>query len=126
MQRSCGRSTVNRAEKKAHVWTSLMVQWLRPPTPNAGAPGSIPGQGTRSHMLQLRPGLPNFINSFFFFFKGPHGWSEGSEGVRGSSPEGLKGHQAAAEPLLGLCPLPGHLSWLLPICVILDAIRNVP
>ena len=23
-------------------------------TPNAGDPGSIPGQGTRSHMLQLR------------------------------------------------------------------------
>ena len=24
--------------------------------PNAGGPGSIPGQGTRSHVLQLRPG----------------------------------------------------------------------
>ena len=24
--------------------------------PNAGSLGSIPGQGTRSHMLQLRPG----------------------------------------------------------------------
>ena len=23
---------------------------------NAGGPGLIPGQGTRSHMLQLRPG----------------------------------------------------------------------
>ena len=31
-----------------------MVQWLRLLTPNAGGPGSIPGQGTRSHMLQLR------------------------------------------------------------------------
>ena len=60
MQRSCGRSTVNRAEKKAHVWTSLVVQWLRLPTPNAGAPGSIPGQGTRSHTLQLRPGTTKF------------------------------------------------------------------
>ena len=49
----------------------------------------------------------------------------GVKGARGSSSEGLKGRQAAAEPLLGLCPLPGHLSWLLPICVILDAIRNV-
>ena len=28
-----------------------MVQWLRPGAPNAGAP--VPGQGTRSHMLQL-------------------------------------------------------------------------
>ena len=27
-----------------------MVQWLRLCTPNAGGPGSIPGQETRSHM----------------------------------------------------------------------------
>ena len=33
--------------------TSLS-QWLRPHAPNTGDPGSIPGQGTRSHMLQLR------------------------------------------------------------------------
>ena len=30
--------------------TSLMVQWLRLSAPNAGGPGSNPGQGTRSHM----------------------------------------------------------------------------
>ena len=30
-----------------------MVQWLRLHAPNAGDPGSIPGQGTRSHMLLL-------------------------------------------------------------------------
>ena len=30
-----------------------MVQWLRLLIPNAGELGSIPGQGTRSHMLQL-------------------------------------------------------------------------
>ena len=30
--------------------TSLMVQWLRLHVPNAEGPGSIPGQGTRSHM----------------------------------------------------------------------------
>ena len=30
--------------------TSLVVQWLRLRAPNAGGPGSIPGQGTRSHM----------------------------------------------------------------------------
>ena len=33
--------------------TSLVVQWLRLHAPNAGGLGSIPGQGTRSHMLQL-------------------------------------------------------------------------
>ena len=30
--------------------TSLVVQWLRLSAPNAGGPGSNPGQGTRSHM----------------------------------------------------------------------------
>ena len=33
---------------------SLVVQWLRLCIPNAGSLGSIPGQGTRSHMLQLK------------------------------------------------------------------------
>ena len=36
--------------------TQMMVQWLRLCTPSAGGLGSIPGQGTRSHMPQLRPG----------------------------------------------------------------------
>ena len=36
--------------------TFLVVEWLRLHTPNAGGPGLIPGQGTRSYMLQLRPG----------------------------------------------------------------------
>ena len=31
-----------------------MVQWLRLGAPNAGSPGSTPGQGTRSCMLQLK------------------------------------------------------------------------
>ena len=38
--------------------TSLVVQWLRLHAPNAGGPGLIPGQGTRSHMLQLRVRMP--------------------------------------------------------------------
>ena len=33
---------------------SLEVQWLRLRTPNAGGPGSNPGQGTRSRILQLQ------------------------------------------------------------------------
>ena len=36
------------------VGTSLVVQWLRLRAPNARGPGSIPGQGTRSHMPQLK------------------------------------------------------------------------
>ena len=31
-----------------------VVQWLRLRIPNSGSLGSIPGQGTRSHMPQLR------------------------------------------------------------------------
>ena len=42
-------------ENNFRVGTSLVVQWLRLHAPNAGGPGSIPGQGTRSHMPQLRP-----------------------------------------------------------------------
>ena len=38
--------------------TFLAVQWLRLHTPNAGGPGLIPGQGTRSHMWQLRVLMP--------------------------------------------------------------------
>ena len=33
-----------------------MVQWRRLHVPNAGGLGSILGQGTKSHMLQLRLG----------------------------------------------------------------------
>ena len=33
--------------------TSRVVQWLRLCAQNVGGPGLIPGQGTRSHMLQL-------------------------------------------------------------------------
>ena len=38
--------------------TSLVVQRLRCHFPNAGGPGSVSGQGTRSHMLQLRDYMP--------------------------------------------------------------------
>ena len=44
---------------------SLVVQWLRLLTPNAGGPGSIPGQGTRFHMPQLRSGAAKYINKYF-------------------------------------------------------------
>ena len=36
--------------KDSTVGTSLVVQWVRLCAPNAGDRGSIPGQGTRSHM----------------------------------------------------------------------------
>ena len=40
--------------KKWTLETSLVVQGLRLQAPNAGDPGLIPGQGTRSHALQLK------------------------------------------------------------------------
>ena len=43
---------------KEQYRTSLVVQWLRLHTHNAGALGSSPGQGTRSHMPQLRVHMP--------------------------------------------------------------------
>ena len=43
-------------QRSKYTGTSLVVQWLRLCTHNARGPGSIPGQGTRSHMLQLRLG----------------------------------------------------------------------
>ena len=39
---------------KTRKGTSLVGQWLRLHTPNVGGLGSIPGKGTRSHMLQIR------------------------------------------------------------------------
>ena len=41
--------------------TSLVVQWLRLCTPSAGGPGSVPGQGTRVHMPQVRPSAKQII-----------------------------------------------------------------
>ena len=38
---------------------SLVVQWLGLRVPNAGGPGSIPGQGARSHKPQLRVHVPS-------------------------------------------------------------------
>ena len=42
--------------------TSLVVKWLRLRAPNAGGPGSIPGRGTRSHILELRVLVPQLKN----------------------------------------------------------------
>ena len=39
-----------------------MVQGLRLCALNSGGPGLVPGQGTRSHMPQLRPGAAKDTN----------------------------------------------------------------
>ena len=40
--------------KSKKRWTSLVAKCLRLLTSNTGGLGSTPGQGTRSHMLQLK------------------------------------------------------------------------
>ena len=57
--------------KMTYLGTSLVVQWLRLQAPNAGGLlGSIHGQGTRSHIPQLRvcmaqwPGAAKYTNIF--------------------------------------------------------------
>ena len=49
--------------KTKDTGTSLVVQWLRLCTPRVEGPGSIPGQGTRSYMLQLRVRMPQLRTS---------------------------------------------------------------
>ena len=51
------RSPVSGVFQKGIMGSSLVVQWLRLLAPTARGPGSIPGQGTRSHMLQLKPSI---------------------------------------------------------------------
>ena len=53
MSRKEGKSGLC-SHSNMHLGTSLVVQWVRFHAPNAGGLSSIPGQGTRSHMPQLR------------------------------------------------------------------------
>ena len=46
-------SNKEKKRKKTENRGLLVVQWLRLGAPSAGGLGSIPGQGTRSHMLKL-------------------------------------------------------------------------
>ena len=50
-----------------------MVQWQRLHVPSAGGPGLIPGQGTRSFMLQVRVGMPPQKRYAVLELKIPHG-----------------------------------------------------
>ena len=45
----------------------MVVQWLRLRAPNVGGLGSTPGQGARSHRLQLRPSAAKYINNIYIF-----------------------------------------------------------
>ena len=67
-----------KANQRQWEGTSLVVLWLRLHAPNAGGLGSVPCQGTRSHMLQLRVCMlqlrPSAIKFFFLIiFKKSNG-----------------------------------------------------
>ena len=51
MENRCGSFSLKKLIDRR---TFLVVQWLRLQALNSGGMGSIPGQGTRSHLLQLR------------------------------------------------------------------------
>ena len=44
------------------LWDFLVALWLRLYTPNAGALGLTPGQGTRSYMDLAQPNIYMYIN----------------------------------------------------------------
>ena len=53
------RKTVKQDNKSLSIkpsqgGTSLVAQWSRLCAPNAGGPGSVPGQGTKSHTRQQK------------------------------------------------------------------------
>ena len=51
------QQTIEMRLKQAFVGTSLVVRWPRLYAPSAVRPRSIPGQGTRSHMLHTTKSL---------------------------------------------------------------------
>ena len=60
-----------------------MVQWLRLGIPNAVGPGSIPGQGTKSPMLQLKgPTCNNEDKRSYMLRLTPDTIKDGSDGGR--------------------------------------------
>ena len=58
-------------KKAASHGTSLVAPWLGPRDPKAGGPGSILGQGPRSHMLATKTGTGKSIKKAKIAFKEP-------------------------------------------------------
>ena len=93
-----------------------MVQGLRFRTSNAGGPGLIPGQGTRSRMPQLRSSTGSFLFFVFFYKRSSRSFPGGSvvknhpasSGDTGSIPDPGRSHmpqsnETCAPQLLSLC-----------------------
>ena len=47
--------SMEKSEINVGAWISLAVQWVRLHTSTAGGTGSIPGQGTNTHMPHTWP-----------------------------------------------------------------------
>ena len=71
-----------RIYQKIVCGTSLVVQWLRGCAHNAGGLGSILGQGTRSHMLQLRLSAARINIREDYFLRGMEWAGKESRGRR--------------------------------------------
>ena len=68
--KSCANSATHSVKYLNVFKTSLVVKWLSLHAPNAGGLGSIPGQGTRSHMPQTQDATQSkiFILSHRYLF----------------------------------------------------------
>ena len=77
-----------------------MAQWLRLHVPNAGSSRSTPGQGTRSHMLQLRVRMPQLETPYTAMKT----WFSSVQFSRSVVPDSLRPHESQhARPP---CPSP--------------------
>ena len=114
---------------------SLVVQWLRLSDSSAGDLGSIPGQGTRSCMLQLRPSTAKLKHKkqqkmyWLTFLETPNSrWQQGCASLKPGGknpplPPGAFGDGHQSLVCLGLQPrhssfcLCDHMAFFTCICV---------
>jgi len=97
----------------------LVIQWLRLHASNQGGgggaegAGSIPGQGTRSYMAQLRSKIPHAVTdtqcskiTFFFKEKAMGSSKKGGKAACLESPPGDSNIYAQGCAAASPCPLP--------------------
>ena len=101
--------------KTGMVGTSPVVQWLTLSTAKAGGLDLIPGQGTRSHMPQLRPWIIQI--NFKIFFKnrerktGMGTWAYVSKRQRNTTQSEFGSLISKIISLAGSPPVLSALSW---------------
>ena len=102
--------------------TYLVVQWLRCHPPNAGCLASIPGQGTRSHTLQLNVNLPQLrwkipppanksrLSQISKYLKIKDTNEQADEEILGARSGKVQGTRASVPVEFGVCHPPGRCS----------------